>query len=562
MKYKTFQQSIFVLLLATLSLQCQGQKELSKPSFNDIDTILRNYNSMESPGAAIAVVHQGKILFTKGYGSANLEYDIPITSKTIFHAASVSKQFTVFAALLLEADGKLSLDDDVRKHLPEVPDFGKKITLRHLASHTSGLRDQWELLSMAGWRLDDVITTEHILRLVSKQKELNFEPGAEYIYSNTGFTLLAEIVARVSGQSFADFTQKRIFRPLGMVNSQFYDDHEKIVKNRAYSYRQTRDGNYFKSVLSYANVGATSLFTTVEDMALWTINFQKPTVGSKSIITKMNTLAKLNNGKTFGGALGQFVNQHNGLNQIQHGGADAGYRAYVGRFPDQNFAVVVLSNHSRFNPPRTALSVADLYLKPFYKERQAAAPADKPNFLKTDTKTLKAYETDYWSQSGGFGVKVYVENDTLIMARDGRPDKLGQIGKHQFQVISVRNTVLLTFNPENSSKELSVKIGSGDAIPFASYTPTKYPLSDTNDYVGTYYSQELETTYNIVFEKGQLVTKHQRNDDMILRPLTQNVFRMNQWFFDNVTFERSQNGKVTGFRVDNNRVKNVLFEKK
>jgi len=218
MNYQPIQKSLFILVLAIFSLQCQGQKDLLKPTSQDIDAIFKDYNNSASPGAAIAVVHQGEIVFKQGYGSANLEYDVPITSKTIFHAASVSKQFTVFATLLLEEDGKLSLDDDVRKYLPEVPNFGKKITLRHLASHTSGIRDQWELLSMAGWRLDDVITGEHILRMVSKQKELNFEPGAAYMYSNTGFTLLAEVVARVSGKSFSEFTQDRIFKPLGMVS--------------------------------------------------------------------------------------------------------------------------------------------------------------------------------------------------------------------------------------------------------------------------------------------------------------------------------------------------------
>lgn len=561
MNFKTFQKSLFVLLLATLSLQCQGQKKIAKPTADEINAVFRSYSNLASPGAAVAVIHNGRIIFKKGYGSANLEYDIPNTSKTIFHAASVSKQFTVFATLLLAEEGKLSLDDDVRKHIPEVPDFGKKITLRHLASHTSGLRDQWELLSMAGWRLDDVITTEHILRLVSKQKELNFEPGEEYLYSNTGFTLLAEVVSRVSGKTFAEFTQERIFKPLLMINSQFYDDHEKIVKNRAYSYRQTRGNGYVKSVLSYANVGATSLFTTAEDMALWTINFQNPKVGSKGLIQKMNTLAKLNNGETFGGALGQFIDQHNGLNQIQHGGADAGYRAYVGRFPDQDFAVVVLSNHSRFNPPSMALSVADLYLNPLYEAGQEATPAPKPTFIDSDTKTLQTYVNDYWSKSGGFGIKVYVQNDTLIMARDGRPDKLGQISNGKFQVISARNSVVLTFNTKNNQQELSVKIGNGDPIHFTPYTPAKYPLSNTSDYIGTYYSEELETSYEIVLEKGQLVTKHQRLDDMTFRPVTQDIFRVNAWFFENATFERDVNGRISGFKVDNRRARNNLFRK-
>ena len=179
---------------------------------------------------------------------ANLEYDIPITPSTIFHMASVSKQFTAFAIASLAQQGKISLSDDIRKHLPEVPDFGKTITINHLIHHTSGLRDQWNLLMIAGWRLDDVITKDHILKMVSRQKELNFDPGAEYMYSNTGYTLMAEIVARVSKKTFAEWTKENIFVPLEMSNTLFYDDHEKIVRNRAYSY-DIGDNNGYKKCL-------------------------------------------------------------------------------------------------------------------------------------------------------------------------------------------------------------------------------------------------------------------------------------------------------------------------
>ncbi|EPR69211.1 Beta-lactamase [Cyclobacterium qasimii M12-11B] len=178
-----------------------------------MDSIFEDFNDINKPGATVAVVKDQKIVFKKGYGSANLEYGIPNSPSTIFHIASVSKQFTVFSILLLEKEGKLSFDDDIRKYIPEVPDFGKTITLRHLASHTSGMRDQWGLLAMAGWRQDDVITKEHILKLVSQQKELNFNPGESYMYCNTGFTLLAEVVARISGKTFAAFTEEKFLNP-------------------------------------------------------------------------------------------------------------------------------------------------------------------------------------------------------------------------------------------------------------------------------------------------------------------------------------------------------------
>ena len=197
-----------------------------------IDQIFAAWNNPEIPGASVAVVKDGKIIFKKGYGSANLEYNISNSPSTVFHIASVSKQVTAFAVLLLENQGKLSLDDNIRKYIPEIPDYGNVITLRHLMTHTSGIRDQWELLSMAGWRLDDVITTEHILKMAGRQKELNFKPGDGYMYSNTGYTLLAEVVSRVSGQSFAAFTSDQIFKPLNMKSTLFYDDHEEIVSDR------------------------------------------------------------------------------------------------------------------------------------------------------------------------------------------------------------------------------------------------------------------------------------------------------------------------------------------
>ena len=337
-KHNQVVQLLIVMLLFSsfqMSLiQAQTQKgdDLKITPDEKVDKMFTSWDSKKTPGAAVAVVRDGAIIYKKGFGMANLEYDIPISPSSIFHVASVSKQFTVFSILLLQSEGKVNLDDDIRKYIPEVPDFGQTITLRHLASHTSGLRDQWTLLALAGWRLDDVITKEHVLKLVSKQKDLNFAPGDKYMYCNTGFTLLAEVVSRVSGKSFAEFTKANIFSPLQMNHTLFYDDHEKIVKNRTYSYYFGGTG-FKKSVLSYANVGATSLFTTVEDLSLWAENFSELTVGNSEIIRTMNTPAILNDGEESGAALGQFVSKYKGLHEISHDGADAGYRSYLGRFP-------------------------------------------------------------------------------------------------------------------------------------------------------------------------------------------------------------------------------------
>lgn len=270
-----------------------------------------------TPGFSIAVQKDGKLVYTKGFGYADLEYDIKNTPTTIFHIASVSKQFTAFAIAMLVDQGKLKLSDDIRKYLPELHDFGTVITIDHLVHHTSGLRDQWSLLMMAGWRLDDVITQKQIMRVIGRQTDLNFKPGEEMLYCNTGFTLMAEIVSRVTGESFAEWATKNIFDPLEMKNTLFYDDHEKIVKNRAYSYYEVPEG-YKKSVLSFANAGATSLFTTVEDLSLWAMNFEKVKVGNWNVMKMMNQRFILNNGDTTNYALGQDVRKYKGLNSVSH----------------------------------------------------------------------------------------------------------------------------------------------------------------------------------------------------------------------------------------------------
>src|SRR5688572_16119862 len=263
-----------------------------------IDSVFALYNSGTSPGCATSVVRDGQPVFEKGYGMSDFQHGVPITPGSIFHVASISKQFAAMSMVLLARDGKLSLDDDVRKHIPEVPDFGRRITIRHLIHHTSGLRDQWSLLSMSGWRADDPKSEADILWLVSRQRALNFDPGAEHLYSNTGFTLLGTIVKRVTGKSLREFTTERIFAPLGMTSTHFHDDHTMIVPGRtsAYNPRQGagRGGasigvdNYAISIPVFDNAGATSLFTTVQDMAKWERNFLSPTVGDSQTIAQMH----------------------------------------------------------------------------------------------------------------------------------------------------------------------------------------------------------------------------------------------------------------------------------
>ncbi|NER14364.1 serine hydrolase [Leptobacterium flavescens] len=526
-----------------------------------IDQLFAKWDKPDSPGASVVVVKDNETVYTGAFGSAQLEYDIPIRPNTVFHVASISKQFTVFSILLLAEEGKLSLDDEVRKYFPELPEYGKKITLRHLANHSSGLRDQWDLLMLAGWRLDDVITREHILKVVSRQKELNFNPGDRNLYSNTGFTLLAEVVARVSGKSFAQFTEERIFKPLGMKNTLFYDDHEKIVKNRAYSYHEK--GDYFKkSVLSYANVGATSLFTTAEDFAQWALNFENPRVGNEAIITQMNERTRLNSGGETGFALGQFVGTYRGVKVIAHSGSDAGYKAYFIRFPDHHLSVAVFGNVSSFNATGKALEIADVYLKDVYpKEENARRKAFKHKrriFTKLNRQQLEKFTGNYWNPEDWYRREILFKNDSLIYSRPGENDTpLAPISENEFKMIGDSENVSVVFNEnDNGEARMQVLVNDREPINFYAYAPV-----NPKEYTGTFYSEELETSYSLVVENGKLIIKHIRLSDIELKPIKKDLFISDHNKYRQIEFVRDKANRVTGFKVYNFRVRGLWFKK-
>jgi CubicO group peptidase (beta-lactamase class C family) len=264
-----------------------------------IDQVFEKWNKPDSPGCALGVYKDGQIVYKRGYGVADLNDDVPITPATVFHVASMSKQFTAASIVLLAQQGKLSLDDDVRKYIPELPDFGERITIRHLVHHTSGLRDQWNLLELAGWRYSlDLITDEDVMSVMTRQKDLNFKPGDKHVYCNTGYTLMGLIVKRVSGMSLREFTTKDIFEPLGMTHTHFRDDHAEIIKHDALGYEQEgKDKPFRMSLTNFDTVGATSLHTTVEDLQLWDENFYHPRIGGPAFLQQMLERGKLNSGE-------------------------------------------------------------------------------------------------------------------------------------------------------------------------------------------------------------------------------------------------------------------------
>lgn len=550
---------IVCLLLAPVSPTALAQ-DSQDPLAAKVDKLFADWDKPDSPGAAIAIIKDGAVVYKRGYGIANLEYNVPITPATVFHVASVSKQFTAFAITMLAGEGKLSLDDDIRKHLPEVPDFGKKITVRHLLHHTSGLRDQWELLAMAGWRLDDVITREHILKMVRHQKELNFEPGHEYLYSNTGYTLLAVIVERVSGQPFQDFTAERVFKPLGMSNTHFHHNHQTVVKNRAYSYGPA-GGGWVIMPLNYANVGATSLFTTAEDLARWVINFEEKRLGGAAVIEQMHEKGVLNGGKQIDYAFGLSLGRLRGLKTVGHGGADAGYRAFVSWFPEHRFGVVMLSNLATFPGPRLAEQVAAIYLGDKLGPAETRQRAANPTAVKVNPAIYDAYVGKYLADDW-MGVTITREGDLLF----GQP-----VGQQRAEMIPLSETKFfvkdvgaeIAFERDENGKVAGFKMTQNGQTRGAKKLevmpePTAAQLAE---FLGDYYSPELGTVYTLTVQDGQIVAQHRRHNDIKLTRLDGDRFLGSQWFFQRVQFTRDAEKRVTGFRLTGGRVRNIRFDK-
>ena len=519
-----------------------------------IAEVFEDLDDPGSPGASVAVIRDGRVVFSAGYGSAQIEYGIPVEPATIFHVASVSKQFTAMALLLLEADGELSLDDDIRDHMPDVPDMGGVITARHLLQHTSGVRDQWELLAMAGWRLDDVITKAHVRRLLRNQRELNFEPGAEYLYSNMGYSLAADLVEAVSGMSFADFARERIFEPLGMADTHVHDDHEMVVPNRAYSYAASDDG-YRKRVLSYANHGATSLFTTAEDLTKWLDNFRTMQVGSREVRRSMTTRAVLNDGERVGYALGVGIGTYKEQPVVEHGGADAGFRSQAMWFPGERVGIAVLSNLASASPGGRARRVADIVLglpadDEVTPDTEGEAD-DEVAGVEVPADILASYEGRFRTPMISLSFEV---RDGALWLTTPEETVLTARGESEFTF----EDVTVRFHREGTTTD-SLTATQGD-LRLAGVRMEQLTLDDPAEYVGTYYSPEIETLYEIREDDDGLIVHHLRHGELpIVIGDEADLFTGGPFFLQELRFTRGEGARVDGFRLTGGRVRNLRF---
>ncbi|HEX6054152.1 MAG TPA: serine hydrolase [Gemmatimonadaceae bacterium] len=543
-----FSASVSVLLAAPFALA----QTSAEPSPAELDRVFAQWSSNEGPGCAVAASRDGRTIYEAAYGMANLETGTPITPASIFHSASVSKQFTAMALMLLARDGKLSLDDEVRKYIPELPDYGHRITLRHLLHHTSGLRDQWDLLALSRGRFEeDRITEADVLDIVTRQKALNFVPETEYLYSNTGYTLAGTVVHRVSGKTLRQFADERIFKPLGMTSTHFHDDYHMIVKGRTSAYARRPDGQWRVSIPNFDTYGATSLYTTVGDLLEWQENFRKTVVGDTAMLREMQTSAVLANGDTTGYGLGVSVGGGRGRMLVGHSGADAGYRAYTGRYPEYGFAIAVLCNASTSNPSALADSVSKLFVKAL-RGGQPAAPV----VAKTPpaAEQLGRYAGLYVNATTGGMNWVSVKDGKLIAGRTSGPE-LVPLGGNRFWFDGPRSE--LEFTADGKLVLRFRGTPPRQPVTLVRHEPARPSVADLARYVGSYYSEELDATYTVAVTDTALALRTGTSQPRTVTPAYRDTFVG----FARIEFTRDASGRIAGMLVSTGRTRNVRFDR-
>src|ERR1700757_4949912 len=384
-----------VLVVSSVAASAANAQDKKR---QEVDGVFADVSKPGSPGCALAVARDGRIIYEKGYGLANIEENVAITPRTVFDIGSTSKQFTAASILLLEKQGKLSIQDDIHKYLPEIPDYGHTITIRHLLNHTSGLRDYLTLFELAGVNTDSVTTDDDALAIIARQKALNFDPGSDWLYSNSGFFLLSVIVKRVSGKTLRQFATENIFEPLQMTQTVFRDEHTQLVPNRAMAYDRKEAGTgYALNVSYFEQTGDGAVHTSVEDLLKWDENFYSGRVGGKDFLEKIQEPGKLNTGKTLDYAKGLFVGNYRGLRFVDHGGSWGGYRAQLLRFPEQHFSVACLCNLASANPEKRAHEIADVFLAGEMKEPKPTSAAGRPNRQKKKSESLGSDQSGAYS---------------------------------------------------------------------------------------------------------------------------------------------------------------------
>ena len=566
-----------VLAVAALSLAAASPARPAADETTDsVDKLFAAWDKTTTPGAALAVIKDGKIVYERGYGMAKLEDGIVNAPDKVFDIGSVSKQFTAACVAMLVRDGKVRVEDDIRKYLPEMPAYEKPVTVNHLLHHTSGLRDYNALLSLAGFRPEsDSPTVEESLEVIRRQKKLNYMPGEEYSYTNTGFFLLSQIVERVSGKSLNAFAQERIFKPLGMTKTLFQDDHTQIIKDRATGY--TRGDSGFRIAMSnWDETGDGNVYTTVRDLYLWDQAFYTGALG-KDLMDMVQTTGVLNSGKAIDYAWGLVVSEYKGLKVVEHGGAWVGFRAALVRFPEQRFSVVVLANLDDIDPSGLAFRVADIYLagqlkEPPKEEAKKEGQADMAGAggvahggsgIAGPKAELEAIVGNWQDDRFGLWLTMTLKESQLMAAMGARNFALEPAAPGRF-VVPGRADIEIEFNAAEKGKPETahMTVGKTQDYRFTKAAPLKaLSAAGLDGYAGVYKSEELlDAAYLISVDKDKLVVKTRDTPRAELKAMAPDKFTVPGYGL-NVEFVRGKGGRVSGFTVSVGRAAGIAFSK-
>ena len=567
MRRHTVLAAAFIFLAAPNTASAQDIIGLRDARALRADSVFQRFDRTDSPGCALGVYQDGKILYARGYGMASLEHGVAMSPRSVLDVGSISKQFTAMSILMLQKEGKLSLDDPIRKYIPEMPAYADKITLRRALSQTSGLRDLYVMMGQTGRTFaGDSIDA---LRVITHSAEPNYTPGERYLYTNSGWILAAQIVYRLTGKTLDQFAQERIFEPLGMHDTRYLADVTTIIPNGAEGYapapRSSGVGfRVARSTYDGAIMGAGAVHTSVEDFGRWLNNYDSATVGGRDIIETMTTPTKLNNGlpATSGPnqayAIGLSVGTMRGLRVVSHGGSWAGYRGHFLRFPDQHFAVSTFCNLTTSGPDSLARKVAGIYLadrmQPDSATMWTVALAGAPR-VDVPAGDLRAFAGVWRNVDRGEVRRLRLVGDTLFTVGGfgGERTRLVPLGNNRFRAESGTE---LRFETNGSAASKMIVTTTADAVTFTHADSVTLSPAQLAEYAGSYRSDEIETTQVWKIEKGQLVVYANERRLGVLEPSYKDGFTRGGSVID---VQRDAKGRITGYLVESGRVRHLRF---
>jgi CubicO group peptidase (beta-lactamase class C family) len=536
---------IGALVIALMALQAGAADEKQEK----VDKIFAAYDKPDSPGCAVGVIQNGDFVYRKGYGRGSLELGVPLTAESVFYMGSVSKQFTAASVVLAAEQGYLSLDDDVRKYIPELPDYEQVITLRKMLHHTSGLRDFLTLYQLAGRDAADTHSEAENIDLIAHQKSLNNIPGDEYIYSNTNYYLLGVVIHRATKKTLNEFATENIFKPLGMTRTRYYDDHTLVVPNRVAAYDPGKDGKFFVDwSTQFDTVGAGGLMSTVDDMRLWDRNFYENKLGKGTLIKELQTKGVLNNGKQISYAFGLVIGPYRGLPTVEHEGGLYGYRTVILRFPEQKFSVVSLCNIASASTSSQAHKIADVYLEESFKAENGEADPPGYSGVPDPSKFVGKY-LDPRKQM----VYTFTAAEGNLMAWGAA---LRRLGPSQFLDLGSDK---ISFEEADGGMKATLTVDGEPFFAGKRIGDVHVSEADLAAYEGKYKSDELDVSYVLSAKDGRLTLRNGWEPESTLTPLTEDDFDSDE--FGTLVFHRDGNHRVTGFGLYAGNVRNIAFEK-